>query len=156
MSEKHPQSSTPVPAYDAPHQWTQSPAGTLPAGGAGLHQPAHEMRYAQPGGTPATSPGQQPHLHGGGGGSTHAGIGSVGAQAPFGQQAGIGGAAYGLSEGAAYQQQLMAQCARGNHSYDTKFGVVGIIVAVCCFPCGLIALCIDKKEVCTRCGHQTG
>lgn len=81
-----------------------------------------------------------------------------------------------MGQGAMYQQELMAQCARGNHSYDTKvsrfsaedylvgartdhnlclaayhqYGVVGIIVAVCCFPIGLVALCCDRKEVCTR------
>ncbi|PWO01201.1 hypothetical protein FA09DRAFT_327161 [Tilletiopsis washingtonensis] len=46
----------------------------------------------------------------------------------------------------------MAQCARGNHQLETKYGIVGILIAVICCPCGLIALCIDRKKVCTRCG----
>ncbi|KAI0092080.1 hypothetical protein BDY19DRAFT_928227, partial [Irpex rosettiformis] len=50
--------------------------------------------------------------------------------------------------------QVMARCAQGNHDPETKYGVFGIIMAVVCFPCGLICLCKDKKKRCVRCGVQ--
>ena len=78
---------------------------------AHLQQP-HDHHHAQ-------SPMQQV-----GGGQPHAqlynghhgqGVGGVGGVGSFG--AGGPGA---MNEGAMYQQHLMTQCARGNHSYDTK------------------------------------
>ncbi|KAI0070443.1 hypothetical protein K474DRAFT_1608687, partial [Panus rudis PR-1116 ss-1] len=47
---------------------------------------------------------------------------------------------------------VMAQCARGNHNIEKKYGVCGIICAVLLFPCGLICLFTDRKQQCTRCG----
>lgn len=35
---------------------------------------------------------------------------------------------------------VFAMCAAGNHDVTTKYGVFGIIMAVVCFPCGLICL----------------
>ncbi|KAJ7788036.1 hypothetical protein B0H14DRAFT_3504672 [Mycena olivaceomarginata] len=51
-----------------------------------------------------------------------------------------------------FRGQLFAQCAQGIHQPTTKYGVFGIITAVVCFPCGLIALCIDVERKCDRCG----
>ncbi|KAG6918783.1 hypothetical protein DXG01_011534 [Tephrocybe rancida] len=39
-----------------------------------------------------------------------------------------------------------AQCAAGNHSRHTKYGVVGIILAVVFFPIGLLCMLADKEE----------
>ena len=66
---------------------------------------------------------------------------------------------------------VMARCARGEHDPETKYGVVGIILAIVCFPCGLICLwsvqdiasssrketyadlsSANKKKRCIRCG----
>ncbi|KAI0347186.1 hypothetical protein BDW22DRAFT_503019 [Trametopsis cervina] len=54
--------------------------------------------------------------------------------------------------GVQYQEQLMERCARGEHDPETKYGTLGIILAIVCFPCGLICLCSDKKKRCVRCG----
>ncbi|EKM59148.1 uncharacterized protein PHACADRAFT_205323 [Phanerochaete carnosa HHB-10118-sp] len=54
--------------------------------------------------------------------------------------------------GVDYQNELMARCARGNHDAVTKYGTFGIIMAIVCFPCGLICLCSDKQKRCVRCG----
>ncbi|KAF7294857.1 hypothetical protein MIND_01023600 [Mycena indigotica] len=51
-----------------------------------------------------------------------------------------------------YRAQLFAQCAQGQHSPTTKYGVCGIITAVVCFPIGLICLFIDTEQRCDRCG----
>ncbi|KAJ6529433.1 hypothetical protein DFH09DRAFT_1185103 [Mycena vulgaris] len=51
-----------------------------------------------------------------------------------------------------FRGQLFAQCAQGIHQPTTKYGVFGIITAVVCFPCGLIALFIDVERKCDRCG----
>ncbi|KAJ7766439.1 hypothetical protein B0H14DRAFT_3510039 [Mycena olivaceomarginata] len=50
-----------------------------------------------------------------------------------------------------FRGQLFAQCAQGIHQPTTKYGVFGIITAVVCFPCGLIALFIDVERKCDRC-----
>ncbi|KDR80329.1 hypothetical protein GALMADRAFT_242704 [Galerina marginata CBS 339.88] len=54
--------------------------------------------------------------------------------------------------GQQYRDQLFAQCAMGNHERVTEYGVLGIITAVVCFPCGLICLFADTKHKCQRCG----
>ncbi|KAJ7070450.1 hypothetical protein B0H15DRAFT_966299 [Mycena belliarum] len=54
--------------------------------------------------------------------------------------------------GEMYRAQLFAQCAQGIHQPSTKYGMCGIITAVLCFPCGLIALFIDTEQKCDRCG----
>ncbi|GJE84136.1 hypothetical protein PsYK624_002120 [Phanerochaete sordida] len=54
--------------------------------------------------------------------------------------------------GADYQNELMARCARGDHDPKTNYGTVGILWAVCCFPCGLYCLSKDKQRRCVRCG----
>ncbi|KAJ6521057.1 hypothetical protein DFH09DRAFT_1331410 [Mycena vulgaris] len=42
---------------------------------------------------------------------------------------------------------VFAQCAHGIHQSTTKYGVFGIITAVVCFPCGLIALfCVSPHS----------
>ncbi|KAJ7866828.1 hypothetical protein B0H14DRAFT_3592342 [Mycena olivaceomarginata] len=51
-----------------------------------------------------------------------------------------------------FRGQLFAQCAQGMHQPSKKYGVFGIIVAVVCFPIGLIALLIDVENKCDRCG----
>ena len=35
---------------------------------------------------------------------------------------------------------VFALCAQGQHDVTNKYGVVGIILAIVCFPCGLFAL----------------
>ncbi|KAF7323057.1 hypothetical protein HMN09_00085700 [Mycena chlorophos] len=54
--------------------------------------------------------------------------------------------------GEQYRANLFAACAQGHHSPSTKFGVFGIIMAVVCFPCGLICLFSDTEQRCDRCG----
>ncbi|KAJ7448341.1 hypothetical protein FB451DRAFT_1567269 [Mycena latifolia] len=54
--------------------------------------------------------------------------------------------------GESYRNGLFAQCAQGIHQPSKKYGVFGIIVAVVCFPCGLIALFVDVERKCDRCG----
>ncbi|KAI0372266.1 hypothetical protein BV20DRAFT_940485 [Pilatotrama ljubarskyi] len=66
------------------------------------------------------------------------------------------GAPPALSAGAEYQQRLFAMCAAGQHDIETKYGVFGIIMAVVCFPCGLICLFTDTEKRCVRCGARVG
>ena len=68
---------------------------------------------------------------------------------------------------------VFAMCANGNHDVVTKYGMVGILTAVFCFPIGLLALLyvpyaaahrvlsgpddcffdrVDKERRCVRCG----
>ncbi|KAF9444673.1 hypothetical protein P691DRAFT_325177 [Macrolepiota fuliginosa MF-IS2] len=47
-----------------------------------------------------------------------------------------------------------APCQEGKHEFKTKHGVMGIIMAVACFPCGLICFSRDKEDVCVRCGAR--
>ncbi|THH18108.1 hypothetical protein EUX98_g9014 [Antrodiella citrinella] len=42
--------------------------------------------------------------------------------------------------GSQYQEELMARCARGDHCFETKYGIVGIIMAIALFPIGLSCL----------------
>ncbi|KAG5721629.1 hypothetical protein E4T56_gene5196 [Termitomyces sp. T112] len=56
--------------------------------------------------------------------------------------------------GEQYRAAQFAKCAQGEHNRETKYGICGIITAVVCFPIGLICLCMDKEEVCTRCGNK--
>ncbi|KAI0092081.1 hypothetical protein BDY19DRAFT_928230 [Irpex rosettiformis] len=58
------------------------------------------------------------------------------------------------SVGMMYQEELMARCARGQHDPQTKFGLLGILCAIFCFPCGLLCLCADRESRCVRCGVQ--
>lgn len=65
---------------------------------------------------------------------------------------------YGVAPTAAqvgdqYRQELMAQCAQGRHQVQKKYGVCGIICAVCLFPIGLFCLLCDVKKTCARCGE---
>jgi len=45
-----------------------------------------------------------------------------------------------------------ASCQEGKHEFKTKHGIMGILMLVALFPCGLICFLRDKQEVCTRCG----
>ncbi|CAL1708292.1 unnamed protein product [Somion occarium] len=58
----------------------------------------------------------------------------------------------GKNEGANFQQELYARCARGEHDVEKKYGPCGIITAIMCFPCGLICLFNDITKKCARCG----
>ncbi|KDN51417.1 hypothetical protein K437DRAFT_261756 [Tilletiaria anomala UBC 951] len=58
-----------------------------------------------------------------------------------------------MQQGMQYQAAMLAGCAQGNHSWETKYGVIGIIVAIVCCPCGLLALLCDQHKKCTRCGQ---
>ena len=39
-----------------------------------------------------------------------------------------------------YDNIVYAQCAAGNHDFETKYGPVGIILAIALFPIGLFCL----------------
>jgi len=58
-----------------------------------------------------------------------------------------------LQRGRDYQAMLLAKCAEGLHDYSTSYGIVGILSAVICFPCGIVGLFIDQERKCVRCGH---
>ncbi|KAI0731949.1 hypothetical protein C8Q72DRAFT_950812 [Fomitopsis betulina] len=75
------------------------------------------------------------------------------ATAPAYQQQGIPQPMPDAAIGANYQNQLLAQCARGEHQVTKKYGVCGIICAVCLFPIGLLCLLCDVKKKCERCGQ---
>ncbi|PIL22637.1 hypothetical protein GSI_15328 [Ganoderma sinense ZZ0214-1] len=79
-----------------------------------------------------------------------------GPQGPIGPQSGYppAGPAPALNPGMQYQQQLFAMCAQGNHDVTTKYGMAGIITAIVCFPCGLLALLCDQEKRCVRCGSR--
>ncbi|KAF8237430.1 hypothetical protein L208DRAFT_1247542 [Tricholoma matsutake] len=49
---------------------------------------------------------------------------------------------------------VYARCAQGLHDPSIKFGICGIILAVICFPIGLICLFLDTDRVCSRCGAR--
>ncbi|RDB30675.1 hypothetical protein Hypma_005984 [Hypsizygus marmoreus] len=49
---------------------------------------------------------------------------------------------------------LDAECAMRKHKPETKYGILGIIVAVLFIPLGLICLFLDTQEVCARCGQK--
>ncbi|KAH9924665.1 uncharacterized protein BXZ73DRAFT_50380, partial [Epithele typhae] len=51
---------------------------------------------------------------------------------------------------------VFALCAQGQHDVTTKYGIAGIITAIACFPCGLIALFLDVEKRCVRCGQRVG
>ncbi|KAF9269600.1 hypothetical protein L218DRAFT_278631 [Marasmius fiardii PR-910] len=57
-----------------------------------------------------------------------------------------------IAMGEAYRANLYAQCAQGIHTPKTNYGVAGIILAVLCFPIGLICLFMDVERKCERCG----
>ncbi|PPQ99270.1 hypothetical protein CVT24_009315 [Panaeolus cyanescens] len=61
-----------------------------------------------------------------------------------------------MAAGQNYANQLFALCAQGQHERVTKYGMFGIIMAVMCFPCGLICLFTDTEERCGRCGILLG
>jgi len=61
-------------------------------------------------------------------------------------------AAAAAMAGQQYRDGLLAQCAQGIHQRTTSYGMVGIIMAIACFPCGLIALFLDVENKCARCG----
>ncbi|KAK7692011.1 hypothetical protein QCA50_005416 [Cerrena zonata] len=54
--------------------------------------------------------------------------------------------------GTMFQNQLYARCARGDHSLDSKHGVVGIICAILLFPIGFTCFFLDVERKCERCG----
>lgn len=39
-----------------------------------------------------------------------------------------------IANGEQYHNAMMAQCAQGNHSWETKRGACGIITGIACFP----------------------
>ncbi|EJF63337.1 hypothetical protein BD309DRAFT_853676 [Dichomitus squalens] len=51
---------------------------------------------------------------------------------------------------------VFALCAQGNHDVTTRYGMVGILTAIFCFPIGLLALLVDKERRCVRCGAHVG
>ncbi|KAI0349578.1 hypothetical protein OH77DRAFT_1414717, partial [Trametes cingulata] len=51
---------------------------------------------------------------------------------------------------------VFAMCASGNHDVEKKHGVFGIIMAIVCFPIGLICLFNDVEKRCVRCGARVG
>ncbi|TBU29953.1 hypothetical protein BD311DRAFT_247430 [Dichomitus squalens] len=51
-----------------------------------------------------------------------------------------------------FENAVIAMCAQRNYDAKTKYGVVGTILAVVCFPCGLFALLCDHEKRCVRCG----
>ncbi|KAI0720584.1 hypothetical protein C8T65DRAFT_735911 [Cerioporus squamosus] len=57
-------------------------------------------------------------------------------------------------DGKTYQENLMSLCASGQHDPTKKYGIFGIIMAVVCFPCGLICLFSDVEKRCVRCGAK--
>ncbi|RDX53409.1 hypothetical protein OH76DRAFT_1479858 [Lentinus brumalis] len=57
-------------------------------------------------------------------------------------------------DGKTYQENLMSMCASGQHEPTKKYGIFGIIMAVVCFPCGLICLFKDVENRCVRCGAK--
>ncbi|KAF9444674.1 hypothetical protein P691DRAFT_325217 [Macrolepiota fuliginosa MF-IS2] len=52
------------------------------------------------------------------------------------------------------QDTGVRECREDEHSFTTNRGTCGIVCAIVCFPIGLIGLCIDKEEVCVRCGYR--
>ncbi|KAH8104755.1 hypothetical protein BXZ70DRAFT_614152 [Cristinia sonorae] len=60
-----------------------------------------------------------------------------------------------MMTGSQFQQELWARCARGDHDYETKYGIGGIILGILFFPIGLICLFMDVEKKCTRCGAIT-
>ncbi|KAI0769988.1 hypothetical protein C8Q74DRAFT_864828 [Fomes fomentarius] len=137
----------PPPSYMAPQgqhpqqpQTSYTPPGQLPPAQS---YPQPQQQYASPQGPPPQ--GQLPKD----------GYFNTQAQGPVGGVTGYPPAQTpqmaNMSAGQQYQQQLFAQCAAGNHDVTTKYGVFGIIMAVVCFPCGLICL-TDTEKRCARCG----
>ncbi|KAM6501912.1 hypothetical protein JOM56_001889 [Amanita muscaria] len=45
-----------------------------------------------------------------------------------------------------------AICAEHGHIPITTHGAMGIFLAIFCFPLGLIALFMDRRTTCNRCG----
>ncbi|CAK9785962.1 unnamed protein product [Cutaneotrichosporon oleaginosum] len=41
----------------------------------------------------------------------------------------------------------------GGHEPQSRPGLVGVLIAICFFPCGLVALCIDEERKCKHCGY---
>ncbi|TBU29941.1 hypothetical protein BD311DRAFT_755492 [Dichomitus squalens] len=127
------QRQTPQMPGDPSQQYLAPP----PQGPA--HQQSFQSGYnsTQSVGPMGSQPGYSPNQFGG----------------PVGPQPGYPPAStMNASPGTQYQQQLFAMCAQGNHDATTKYGVVGIILAVVCFPCGLFALLCDREKRCVRCG----
>ncbi|KAF9001553.1 hypothetical protein BDQ17DRAFT_1358409 [Cyathus striatus] len=40
----------------------------------------------------------------------------------------------------------------GTHVPETKYGVLGILAAICWFPLGIVICLLDRRVKCTRCG----
>ncbi|KAJ7463985.1 hypothetical protein FB451DRAFT_1561923, partial [Mycena latifolia] len=59
-----------------------------------------------------------------------------------------------VQPGMSYSAQMFAQCEQGNHQMKTKYGMFGLITAIACFPCGILALFIDNEQKCERCGFS--
>ncbi|KAI1790166.1 hypothetical protein LXA43DRAFT_891576 [Ganoderma leucocontextum] len=122
--------------YTPPIQTQSNPAQQYPG-----QQPPPEQYYPS---QHQQYPGAQPQLYPSPG---------VYAQGSIGPQSGFQTApVYMMGPGVQYQQQLYAMCASGNHDVTTKYGMVGILTAVFCFPIGLLALLVDKERRCVRCG----
>ncbi|TEB36396.1 hypothetical protein FA13DRAFT_1727988 [Coprinellus micaceus] len=55
-----------------------------------------------------------------------------------------------------YRSELRIKCLVSGEGHNTKTSPssLGICLAICCFPCGLIALFTMKDSRCTRCGEK--
>ncbi|KAL1682947.1 hypothetical protein EV122DRAFT_286854 [Schizophyllum commune] len=53
--------------------------------------------------------------------------------------------------GEQYQAELLAKCAQGSHDVKKQYGTCGIVMAIVCFPMGLICLFRDREKRCVRC-----
>nr|VWO95080.1 Zn(2)-C6 fungal-type domain-containing protein [Ganoderma boninense] len=75
-------------------------------------------------------------------------MGQGGPQGPIGPQSGYppAGPTPAMNPGMQYQQQWQPRC--------DKYGMAGIITAIVCFPCGLLALLCDQEKRCVRCGSR--
>ncbi|KAG2135454.1 hypothetical protein DEU56DRAFT_807108 [Suillus clintonianus] len=41
---------------------------------------------------------------------------------------------------------------QGGHTTETKFGILGILLAIVWFPLGISCCLLDRRVICTRCG----
>ncbi|KAI0789693.1 hypothetical protein C8Q75DRAFT_147972 [Abortiporus biennis] len=133
-------SNPPPPAYPTPSVSKdtppQGPYAVAPQQQQGSPYPPNTMHYTT-----------QPQMVMVGGGMPQPQIGDVPQQQQLNND---------VTVGTQFQNQLYAQCAQGNHDTVRKYGQCGIITAVCCFPCGLLAMLFDYEERCARCGVRVG
>ncbi|KAL4249076.1 hypothetical protein ABKN59_007504 [Abortiporus biennis] len=133
-------SNPPPPAYPIPSVSKdtppQGPYAVAPQQQQGSPYPPNTMQYTT-----------QPQMMMVGGGMPQPQIGGIPQQQQLNND---------VTVGTQFQNQLYAQCAQGNHDTVRKYGQCGIITAVCCFPCGLLAMLFDYEERCARCGVRVG